>query len=69
MAEAVAARLSMSCRGAEAAAEHAVKLTPVGSRAGHLLAVDVPSAASGSAKLAPAGSQESARRSRRGYSR
>jgi hypothetical protein len=33
------------------AVEHTEKLAPVGSRACHLLAVDVPAAASGSAKL------------------
>ena len=32
-------------------AEHPVKLAPVGPRAGHLLPVDVPAAASGLAKL------------------
>jgi hypothetical protein len=31
--------------------EHAVKLAPVGSRARHLLTVDVPAAASGGAQL------------------
>ncbi len=36
--------------GAEAV-EHAEKLAPVGPRAGHLLAVDVPAGASGGAKL------------------
>ena len=36
--------------GAELA-QHAVKLAPVGPRAGHLLAVDVPAAASGLARL------------------
>ena len=36
--------------GAELA-EHPVKLAPVGPRARHLLAVDVPAAASGGAKL------------------
>jgi hypothetical protein len=32
-------------------AEHPVKLAPVGARARHLLAIDVPAAASGGAKL------------------
>src|SRR6516162_3804860 len=52
--EAVDPRHRHHVAGAELA-EHPVKLAPVGPRARHLLAVDVPAAASGLAKLVKLG--------------
>jgi hypothetical protein len=50
-------------------AEHPVKLAPVGPRARHLFAVDVPAAAFRPCEAAQAGCPRSAHRSRRGHSR